>query len=364
LAFYVTAYNYGYTFKNMWSRRYQCCVKCGRTDRRHLGRGLCERCYQKSVEKHHKPENQVRGKAGKILTKSFLENEYYENRRSLSDIASYASCSRQYVYKKMKEHGIIPRTKRASRILALEKGKVSFNRINDNGVMETITLQRNKVDGNFFKKWSDEMAYVAGVIYTDGSLRPGILRDPSCSDTLRVGRLTVSQKEPELLNKILALMDCDAKLLFRKRQTFDTGAAGELYYFHINNDEIYDDLLKIGLSPAKSYKIKFPEIPEIFVRHFIRGCWDGDGSVYLEKKSNTIRASFVSGSFGFIEGMLRQFYKNGFDKRTIYNSGKSFYFRFSGSQCEKLYHYFYDNVGEHLYLMRKYLIFKEAIKRL
>jgi len=348
----------------MWSRKHQCCLECGTTTRKHLGRGLCERCYQRSIEKKHKPKIRIRGKAGQLLTRSFLHTEYHENNRSLSDIASYASCSRQYVYKKLKEYGIKPRSKRASRILALEEGKVSFNIVNDNGEKIAITLQRNKVDINFFKKWSDQMAYVLGVIYTDGNLRPGILRDPNCSDTLRVGRLTVGQKEPELLNIILNLMSCNAKLLFRKRQTFKTGVAGETYYFHINNDEIYDDLLRIGLFPNKSLKIIFPEVPSIFTRHFIRGCWDGDGSVYIEKRSNSVKASFVSGSLEFLEGMLFQLYNEGFNKRTVYKSGKSFYFRYSGNQCAKLYHYFYDGVPEGQYLLRKYLIFKETMKKI
>lgn len=345
----------------MWSRKYNCCIECGTTAQKHRARGLCEYCYQKFNEERHTPSNRISGKAAKLLTKSFLHTQYHENNRSLSDIAFYASCSRQYVYQKLKEYGITLRSKKASRILALDQGKVRFDRVNDNGENEAIVLQSNKVDSSFFKNWSDKMAYVLGVIYTDGNLRSGILRDPTSSDTLRVGRLTVSQKEPELLTKILKLMNCNAKLLFRKRRALKACVAGALHYFHINNNEIYDDLVRIGLSPNKSFRIKFPEIPCIFVRHFIRGCWDGDGSVYFEKRHQQIKTSFVSGSPAFIDGMLVHFYKEGFKKRTVYKTGKSFYFRFSGEQCKKLYHYFYDGVPSNQFLSRKYLIFKEAI---
>jgi hypothetical protein len=158
------------------------------------------------------------------------------------------------------------------------------------------------------------MAYVLGVIYTDGNLRPGILRDPTCSDTLSVGRLTVSQKEPELLEKILQLMTCNARLLTRKRQVFENTVAGQIYYFHINNDAIYDDLIRCGLFPNKSLIINFPECPGPFLRHFIRGCWDGDGSVYVDKKSGQLRASFVSGSYNFITGIQQE---NLSDKKVI-----------------------------------------------
>lgn len=33
----------------------------------------------------------------------------------------------------------------------------------------------------------------------------------------------------------------------------------------------------------KMLDIKFPQIPPQSVRHFIRGCWDGDGSVYFTR---------------------------------------------------------------------------------
>lgn len=28
-----------------WSRQYDCCVSCQRTDRKHMGKGLCLNCY-------------------------------------------------------------------------------------------------------------------------------------------------------------------------------------------------------------------------------------------------------------------------------------------------------------------------------
>lgn len=50
--------------------------------------------------------------------------------------------------------------------------------------------------------------------------------------------------------------------------------------------------------------MKFPNVPDEFVRHFIRGCWDGDGSVFVDKDSRKMYANFVSGSRDFLESMV------------------------------------------------------------
>ena len=213
------------------------------------------------------------------------------------------------------------------------------------------------INKDFFKSWSADVAYVLGVLYTDGNLHPGIIRDPTTKGTSAVSRFTVSQKETELLQKLLVLMGSNAKLLFRKKD----GVSGAVYYFHINDNEIYEDLLRLGLLPNKSLSLVFPNIEPPYVRHFIRGCWDGDGTVYWEHDDAAKpRASFISGSRLFIEGILKQLVSHGLSERRIYTtkSGKAFYFRFLGLDCAKLYHILYDGVPESMYLTRKYERFK------
>ena len=43
----------------------------------------------------------------KKLTKEYLINEYVKNEKSLNDIAQDCACTRQYVYKKLKNYQII-----------------------------------------------------------------------------------------------------------------------------------------------------------------------------------------------------------------------------------------------------------------
>jgi len=89
-------------------------------------------------------------------------------------------------------------------------------------------------------------------------------------------------------------MDCDAKLIFRKERVYAKTKAGALYVVYINNEKLYDNLVNLGLTPNKSLTMQFPNVPDEFVRHFIRGCWDGDGSVFVDKSSRKMYANFVS----------------------------------------------------------------------
>jgi hypothetical protein len=345
----------------MWSQKYNQCKECGTTERKHLGRGLCELCYQKSIEKQHSPHKVKKGFSTSLLSKDYLIDHYLNNKESLSDIATTAKCSRQFVLKKIKEFDLPLRKKSQARELALNKGKIKFKRTYEDGEFEYITLNKNKVNHHFFSNWTPAMSYVLGVVCTDGNIRPSILKAPTTKDTLRIGRLTISQKEPELLEKVLKLMNSETKLLHRNRKEFSKTVSGETFYFHLNSDFIYDDLVKLGLTPNKSLTLKFPNVPEDYISHFIRGCWDGDGSVYLDKSSNSVFASFISGSIDFITGILDHLTKNGLPERTLHKSGNSYYFRYTGKQCKLLAEYLYRNADESMWLNRKYEFFQRFL---
>ncbi len=124
-------------------------------------------------------------------------------------------------------------------------------------------------------------------------------------------------------------------------------------------------MLRMGLKPKKSVIATFPHIYFEDVRHFIRGCWDGDGSIYLENNQlNKAKASFVSGSRDFVQVMLDKLELLGLPPKRIYTNKnrKSFYFRYSGEECAKLYHIFYDDVSENMYLTRKFEIFEKIAR--
>ena len=43
------------------------------------------------------------------------------------------------------------------------------------------------------------------------------------------------------------------------------------------------DLNKLGVVQAKTFILEYPKIPKKFNHHFIRGVFDGDGCIYVQK---------------------------------------------------------------------------------
>ena len=345
----------------MWSRKYDKCEKCGKTSLEHVAQGLCRKCYTNKIETEHR--NYERFKKGipkAFLTKEKLTELYIDKQMSLSDIGRIAGCNRRSVHFHIRKFGIPLRNKAEARTIALDKGKFKYSRINDNGEIEEKTRDKIHFNENFFSKWSNEMAYVLGLIYTDGNI----------TDTsIKMGRLTFAQREKEAVEKFLNLIGADSKILYRRREKYINTTAGELYYFHINSDMVYKQLLELGLTPNKSLSMAFPKIPDEYIRHFVRGCWDGDGTVYIEKRNGNLKTLFVCGSLEFITVLKEHLRKQGLSDVTLYEDKRSkkgnvsYYFRYGTKDSIKLFHYLYDVVPESQYLKRKYEIFENYLDR-
>jgi hypothetical protein len=108
-----------------------------------------------------------------------LRRGYLDESMSMTDLARRYNCTRQYIYKLLKYHGIETRDLKASRTLAIKQKKVSVVRMDDTGKVIQVVLGHREMNRSFFKFWSPAMAYVLGVIFTDGNLVPGRERDPT-----------------------------------------------------------------------------------------------------------------------------------------------------------------------------------------
>jgi hypothetical protein len=200
----------------MWSLKHKRCLRCGTINVKHVARGLCVSCYNKFLHRRHRGNRTTRGLASKKLTKEYLVSEYIGKKKSLRDIAKECNCTFQYVYKILIQFDVPLRNKTSARLLALDRGKIKRTRIDDESQAHKVILKKTLVNESFFSIWSPKMAYVLGMIYTDGNIFPSGKRDPSKKKALLVDRLSVAQKETELLIKILAMMNSDAKIVHRR----------------------------------------------------------------------------------------------------------------------------------------------------
>jgi hypothetical protein len=78
------------------------------------------------------------------------------------------------------------------------------------------------------------------------------------------------------------------------------------YRLMYNSTELADWFIKHGCGPRKSLTLQFPNVPKQYLPDFIRGCWDGDGSISHTKSANhgkswQSQANLTSGSLSFCE---------------------------------------------------------------
>lgn len=138
--------------------------------------------------------------------------------------------------------------------------------------------------------------------------------------------------------------------------------AKPLYMFSIKDKQLHTDLIKWGCVPQKSLSLeKIPNIPRDYVSHFLRGYFDGDGSLHYLQGTNNYRISFVSGSKEFLNDIQKELQTNvslGKEKNK-----NTYQLQLSGrKQVERILNYLYNNSKENIRLNRKYKTCLDCLK--
>lgn len=260
-------------------------------------------CYERDASSGARSNVDARKHRGTIignLTRDTLIERYLERGESLQDIAKDLKCSRQYIHKLMASFGIDRRTRRDARIVATEKGKIAFEIVDAWGISREITQQRLTFDRAFFDTWSDGLAYILGMIYTDGNLLESYWNRRS-SKRVEDYRISVYQKDPYILEQIRKMIGLNTTIKKMRNNKTD-----HLYKLEMRDKELFQKLLALGLCTNKSLRITFPQIPREYLGGFFRGLFDGDGS-YSEG-----RARLVTGSLAFARGLKDALEAEGF----------------------------------------------------
>ncbi len=194
------------------------------------------------------------------------------------------------------------------------------------------------VNDDYFKKWSSDMAYILGFWFTDGYMHE------------KLGTFSITQhyQDKYLLEDILKRMESNYPLAHHGDNN---------WVFKITSHEIIRDIKKYGGHQRKSHNIEFPKmIPKKYLPDFIRGLWDGDGSVCYQKNEKCYVSSFVSASKTFIYNLLDilRIEIPSF-KGTIHLYNCSYIISVGVNDTRRLRDYIYKNITDNsLFLKRKY----------
>ena len=156
--------------------------------------------------------------------------------------------------------------------------------IERNGRDKIIPNKKYSVDENYFEKIdTEEKAYWLGFLYADGWIR---------------------YKNENQIYTGLLISDGDHVEKFAKaiKSNHKITKGNNYYRICIYNRTFSNNLIKHGCMPNKSLIIKYPNLADDLITHFIRGYFDGDGSIISTKK--TLSFTICSGSSIFLQSIL------------------------------------------------------------
>lgn len=222
----------------------------------------------------------------------------------------------------------------------------------------SINTSKRKIEDEsiFLSGLNDISAYVLGIIMSDGCL--------SFDNHSKRFRITISMNEYEFIEKLRKMYTPTKKLYSYKARN----ALKTTYTFISSNKSDIEFLKSLGIYTRKSKILRFPKIEEKYERIVIKGIFDGDGSVYINKTVSNgkiykyINTSITTGSENFAEDILDILTKNGINAHKVKDSRKKdcWYIKiYSKDAVKKFYEYLYED--SKLHLKRKYDLFKKMI---
>lgn len=179
-----------------------------------------------------------------------LERLYHDGGLSMAKVGDRLGCSVKPVWKRMREHGI-------------ESRPVG-------GIPQTL------VPEEVLHRWSPELAYVVGMVATDGNLKRGS------------NGVKFFSTDYQWIKTYQTLLRIDTSVYERPLESGKT-----LYTVELNDPDYRAFLEGVGLTPAKSTERTLGplNVPDVLFRDFLRACIDGDGGIYAypRKRCSTLQ---------------------------------------------------------------------------
>ena len=219
-----------------------------------------------------------------------------------------------------------------------------------------------KVNKDFFKKWSHDMAYVLGFFAADGYIT---------HNKRGANFWSIEITDKQLLYSIRNVVESDHKISLRLR-----GAPNKnIYRLQVGSKEMVEDLALHGFVSRKSRVLSLPRVPRKYFSSFVRGYFDGDGNVWsglIHKERRTPMYSIVSVFTSCSKGFLVNLKTRLFEVSNIVGvirekkEGSAYTLTYSIHGSLFLYDFMYNRVtsglSTKLFLLRKKRVFEKYVR--
>lgn len=193
-----------------------------------------------------------------LYNKEYL-SEFVKSKANRKEISSILGCCESSVTRILKKYGL------------------------------SLSKRKYDVDETFFEKINTpEKAHFLGWLASDGTVgKQGYIFS-----------LYVQKRDEDIIDTLLKSCNSNHKI-----RTVSNDRAGQLFKSHqpivgfsIGSKKMVSDLRRLGLNEGKSYNITWPPIPENMDKYFIRGYFEGDGSISRAKQNGAMIFSICGAS--------------------------------------------------------------------
>lgn len=196
--------------------------------------------------------------------------------------------------------------------------------------------QKHRADYTVFKKIdSEEKAYWLGFLYADGSITY-----KTEGKKRYVLELSLKYDDMNHLEKFKRFLGASNPITEKKIKLGDKVFTA--CRLSIHSKRLCEDLIKQGCTPQKSLTLEFPDLQPKWIPHFLRGYFDGDGTVGE-------RDIEILGTKEFLN-YIQSFFET---DRKYKIHGKAFGLRYTGNDMRNFIEYIYKDSS--IYLERKYV---------
>jgi len=189
--------------------------------------------------------------------------------------------------------------KEISKKYNLNRGVVQSILKRNNIKLKTLSessRKHNLLDENYFNNIdTNEKAYILGLLYSDGYINKNGFG------------ISLHEKDKEILEKISNIIYGKVVLGYRKeRETTYSNKKNYIsnpqYRLEVASNTMKNDLISHGCVKNKTFKIRLPKLNNInLYRAFIRGYFDGDGSLCIPKNRKQNITFTITSNVDFCE---------------------------------------------------------------
>lgn len=191
---------------------------------------------------------------GRVLEQKVIDElvrKYTLEKQSLYRLVQDYKISQSKIEKVLKENGVVLRTY----VEAKQEGR------------------KYKINDDYFKKQSHNMAYILGLLAADGYISEK-------ENLISIGLIT---EDIELLEQINKELQNERPI--KTYEFNDNGRERSMSKFQTWSAAIKKDLAHYSIVPQKTFKLKPPLLLQSkYYIDFIRGYFDGDGSIWINHR--------------------------------------------------------------------------------